>query len=618
MKNSLLLIGAVAVILISTVIRSQEPADNVEALLKVDEAVPVLAEPEVEAVEMAEAVLEEVAEAAVEVADDAIAAAAEAVVQEEEVAVDAVEQEPETAAVEAVAALPVEEAFEVVDVVLVDESAPSAEGSVLGDGTISITLDDTPIAEVIKLFSQLSGANIIAATSNLTGTISANLNNVAWQPAFEAILGRHELILSEKPAGSGIYVVESSRAGEEPSVTETIPLKYAKATDMADLVNRMQGNAASAIPFADGNAILVKVFASKLADVRKVVDSLDVAPSQVYIEARFVEMSAAASKKLGINWEMFNEWSAGISKINAGAEWNRGKLARYDTRTTEIQNIGGVDTPVSVALIPDEINDASLAGRSADDMAWRMARGISGQMNMSDLRVTLSAFEQEDGVSVISNPKIIVANEREATVDMTTKEPYVEVEFQPSTTDNGRDTTSTKLATIPGKSETFVGEAFFSYGVSLKVKPRISKTGVISVDIEPSISEKINDFVIQGADKDLPMTSYPIINMKKIKTTFSMLDGSTAVIGGLTRSGETNVDSGIPLLRHIPWVGPRLFGWKSRSKTQSEIIIFVTVGVMNSEEDMPLDIGLPKNAVLSRDLKEPGDLPREDVMKLKK
>ena len=97
-----------------------------------------------------------------------------------------------------------------------------------------------------------------------------------------------------------------------------------------------------------------------------------------------------------------------------------------------------------------------------------------------------------------------------------------------------------------------------------------------------------------------------------------MLDGSTAVIGGLTRSGETNVDSGIPLLRHIPWVGPRLFGWKSRSKTQSEIIIFVTVGVMNSEEDMPLDIGLPKNAVLSRDLKEPGDLPREDVMKLKK
>ena len=269
-------------------------------------------------------------------------------------------------------------------------------------------------------------------------------------------------------------------------------------------------------------------------------------------------------------------------------------------------------------LIPDEIVAGGGSGRTAEDMAWRMARGMGGQMTLSDLRVTLSAFEQEDGVSIISNPKIIVSNEKEATVDMTTKEPYVEVEFKPATTDNGRDTTSTRLAIIPGKKEPFVGEAFFSYGVSLKVTPRVSSTGVIAITIEPSISEKVGDYAIQGLSADVPMTTYPVINMKKITTSFSMLDGSTAVIGGLTRSGETNVDSGIPLLRRIPWVGPRLFGWKFRQKSQTEIIIFVTVGIMNSEEAMSVDAGLPKNAVLSRDVKEPGDLPPGELMRLKK
>jgi len=97
-----------------------------------------------------------------------------------------------------------------------------------------------------------------------------------------------------------------------------------------------------------------------------------------------------------------------------------------------------------------------------------------------------------------------------------------------------------------------------------------------------------------------------------------MLDGTTAVIGGLTHSSESNIDSGIPLLRRIPWVGPRLFGWKSRSKGQSEIIIFVTVGIVNPEEAMPESVGLPKNAVLTRSLKEPGDLPREELLLLKK
>ena len=101
-----------------------------------------------------------------------------------------------------------------------------------------------------------------------------------------------------------------------------------------------------------------------------------------------------------------------------------------------------------------------------------------------------------------------------------------------------------------------------------------------------------------------------------------MSDGATAVIGGLSKSTEEDVDSGIPYLRKIPWIGPKLFGWKSRAKVQKEIVVFVTIGIANPE-NLPRDIGLPKNAILGREYVrgiklEPGDRgdSATEIMKL--
>ena len=110
---------------------------------------------------------------------------------------------------------------------------------------------------------------------------------------------------------------------------------------------------------------------------------------------------------------------------------------------------------------------------------------------------------------------------------------------------------------------------------------------------------------------DTTVGLFPIINMKRITTDFTMKDGSTAVIGGLSRTTESDVDSGIPYLRKIPWIGPKIFGWKSRQKVQKEIIVCVTIGIANPAE-LPKDIGLPKNAIMGREYiegrrLEPGD-----------
>ena len=203
-----------------------------------------------------------------------------------------------------------------------------------------------------------------------------------------------------------------------------------------------------------------------------------------------------------------------------------------------------------------------------------------------------------------------------ATVDMTTKHPNVKISAK-RTTNSGGDSLDLdmQMADIPGEDKMmFAKEAFFSWGISLDVTPRVSTNGIISIQIVPTISSQ-SDWVTSGAtdasDSTTISARYPVIDVQRLVTDFDMASGTTAVIGGLSRTVETQKDSGIPFLRDIWWIGPRLFGSKIRVKEQREIIVFVTVGLVDPS-NISNDAGLPKNAVLGRQYtdgvrSEPGD-----------
>ena len=248
-----------------------------------------------------------------------------------------------------------------------------------------------------------------------------------------------------------------------------------------------------------------------------------------------------------------------------------------------------------------------------------MANGFSGQLTADDFRLALSAFESFGEGKIFSNPKVIVSNGKEANVDMTTKFPNVKLTSQRNNSDYGSYLDmSAQLEQIQGDKDKglFAGSCFFEWGITLAVKPRISPDGLISVEITPTISQLDYDASTDGSGyysvkSDTSVGLFPIISMKRITTDFTMKDGSTAVIGGLSRTNEEDIDTGIPYLRKIPWIGPKLFGWKSRQKVQKEIIVCVTIGIANPAE-LPKDIGLPKNAVMGREYingtkLEPGD-----------
>ena len=516
-------------------------------------------------------------------------------------------------------------------------------------GLVDIDCDDATLADILRQFRKTTGANIISAdSSNLQQRVSVSLRHVPWLDALQAILNTKKFRL--EPRGEIYFVSEDKQL--EPVFTRTFVLNHASAKELAELFNSTLGGGGSdpktgkprggqiATAFEGANVVVVTASEKILADCEQIIKSVDKAIPQIYIEARFIEVSNEAMHKLGLQWNQLESWGASVKNLEAGFSYNNGRIANYGTRVssmTESSNnntsgssgsTGGATSTSSSSLSktievisPTGVGSgtsSSSFNRSDLDMAWRNARGFSGQLSVDDFRLAMSAFEQMDDVKIFSNPKIIVSNGKEARVDMTTKFPNVRVQATRNTS-NGSDSLdiSTQLEAIPGEDKLmFAKEVFFGWGITLSVKPRISPDGLINVEIVPTISQLDTDvtptgfYQVKGGDSSA-YSSYPIIQVKRLTTDFTMKDGATAVIGGLSKTTEEDVDSGIPYLRKIPWIGPKLFGWKSRGKVQKEIIVCVTLG-MADPADLPADVGLPKNAIVGREYIagrkfEPGD-----------
>ena len=515
---------------------------------------------------------------------------------------------------------------------------------------VDIECDEATLADILRQFRKTTGANIISDDStNLQKRVSVSLKHVPWLKGLMAILGSRGFRLEEH---ENIYrVVEDLQL--IPVSTRTFALNHASAKELAELFNNTYGRKDPAgkliLPIATSfngaNVVVVTSNDKILSDCEAIIKAVDKAVAQIYIEARFIELSNEALHKLGMQWDQLESWGGSVRNLNAGMEYNNGRAANYgsklstatssdnssDNKNTSANTSVAAGSSSSAAssstsstkstsdsktytgLVPSGISQASGAGRSADNMSWRNARGFSGQLSIDDFRLAMSAFESMSDVKVFSNPKIIVSNGKEAKVDMTTKYPNVTIDSNYTGLNSQNLSVSTKLDTIPGEDKfMFAKEAFFSWGIQLSVTPRISPDGLISVEIVPTISDCSGYLSINSSQEtDTPYTQYPIIEVKRLTTEFTMQDGATAVIGGLSKTSEEDIDSGIPYLREIPWIGQKLFGWKSRGKVQKEILVFVTIGIADPK-NLPKDIGLPKNAVLGREyvtgaMLEPGD-----------
>ena len=387
--------------------------------------------------------------------------------------------------------------------------------------------------------------------------------------------------------------------------TRLYKLAHASATEVAAKFNEMWNGefgqiwkvSRMAVAFEESNAVMVTAPEPILDACSKAIAELDVEAKQVYIEARFIELSTSAMHKLGIDWKMLENMQGSLSLAGG-----------FDRRDLPSDTSSGYET---VSGRDEYQHTRYTATGSKANMGY-----FSGTLSFSEMALVLSALERNNDVKTFSNPKIIVSSGKKALVDMTQKYPNVAISAKRTLNGNAESLDlDMKMIEIPGEDKMmFAREAFFSWGISLEVTPRIGTGGLINVSIVPTISD-CTEFVSAGsanAESTAGYSSrYPIINVQRLVTEFNMASGTTAVIGGLARTIEEQVDSGIPYLRRIPWLGRVLFGGKSRQKVQKEIIVFVTVGLVDPL-NMSRDAGLPKNAVIGRTYvegvrHEPGD-----------
>ncbi len=497
-----------------------------------------------------------------------------------------------------------EEGAEEVDVVMDDSDASDPEDAdqvdnlsmssdsensmgMTTENLISVRLNKVGLDEAITLFAQLSGANIIVPELTEASQISVNLKDVEWRPALQSILDTYDYELYQRVAGSNVYSVRRRPAGApEPQVVETFILKYATVPNVAELIRQLLPKNATISEFASRNMLVVKSTESSLGEVREVLSSIDTVRQQVYIESKFMELTDDAQKDLGVDWSVLQGYGLGSS----GATTKSFSRTKTDSTTANtFRDVagnayedaggyanGGQRNPGSGIFtlegVTPALQDVSVKGRE---------EVFTSVLSADEFRMILSALEQNKGVNIVSNPKIIVANEEPANISIIRKEPNLRQERQQAL----NDTPDTITFTLDEK------EPFFEYGIKLDVVPSINTSSNITVRIQPSLTRKF-------ADKQAGDNTYPIIDEKSIQTVFNLASGQTAAIGGLTEVTESEEEHKVPLLGSIPLLG-RLFSWEQTVRGQDETIIFVTVGLANTQ-NLDSDTGMPSDAELAR------------------
>jgi type II secretory pathway component GspD/PulD (secretin) len=554
-------------------------------------AAPVAAAPEVAAPAPAPVEAKPAAEAPQAPEPKPVEAAAPAPAAAEEPAKDAA---PDVVAVPA--APPAETAntnAAGIEVMPVDNPPPAPDA---GPNLISVSLDDVPLQDVVRLFTRISGANIICTATNLRGKVTVNLQDVEWKPALSSILDMYTMMIGEKIPGSGIYSIQPKTT--EPLLSQAIFLNYASVSNVIAVVAPMVGKEGSVTPFVSANALVVRANAITLGDVGKVIRDIDVPRKQVFIEAKFLELSDDAIKDLGISWQVLEGYGLGAKGLQWAITDTRDKgrsqadtLALKDSRTridavdANYQNNNGLaDTKTSTRAVNDLIDQARNADRALADTFTRTLSDVrTAVLSAGDFQILLSALKQVSGVSIVSNPKIIVANGETANIHIGQNEPNIK---------------GTVTAGQQGQANTTTyaldeAKPYFEFGISLDVTPTINNESNVTVRISPTLSRFVKDKVAPDNN------TFPIEATKTIKTVFSLESGKTAAIGGLTETQDREVESKIPLLGDIPFLGKWLFSHKHTEKVQTETIIFVTVGVAVPAE-IGKDQGLPEDADLVR------------------
>lgn len=419
---------------------------------------------------------------------------------------------------------------------------------------ISLSFQSIDVRSLLQIIADVAGTNMVVSDS-VQGDIAMRLQNVPWDQALDIIMRSKGLGLRQQ--GNVMLVaplqeisdrekveLESAKQKNElsPLRSELLQINYAKASDIAALLRSGDSSILSdrgRISVDERtNTLIVLETREKIDDVRTLISRLDIPVRQVLIESRIVIANDDYAKELGTRF--------GVSTVarngNNGLLTTSGSNAATDVTTQGFLQNGGFPAPLGA--LNDRYN-VNLPTQSTP--AGRIGLALLGADYLVDLE--LSALQSEGRGEVISTPRVITANGKQASIEQGREIPYQE------SASSGATTVSFKKAVL-----------------SLSVTPQITPDDRVVMDLAVT-----NDS--QGANVSTGLGAAPAIDTRRLNTQVLIRSGETVVLGGVFQQENRASQSKVPLLGDIPLIGA-LFRNDIKASNKRELLIFVTPKVL--------------------------------------
>ena len=335
----------------------------------------------------------------------------------------------------------------------------------------------------------------------------------------------------------------------EPLVTEYIPVNFAKATDLAALIQKSQGESKQSLLSPRGkvsvdertNTLLVQDTATQVKAVRDLVKALDIPVEQVLIESRIVIANDSFGKDLGARFGVTPKWANGDS-IGMGTGHLGTGVDEYWSSVTKAMSDPTGKTDIKIPSLTDRLSVNLPVAGAAGSFGFTI---LSSDF-MIDLE--LSALQAESKGEIISTPRVITSNQTKATIQQGVEIPY-------------------QQATSSGATNV----AFKKAVLSLEVTPQITPDEHVSMDL------KVNQDTVGEI-----YAGVPSINTREVQTKVLVENGQTVVLGGVHETENINGSSKVPVLGDLPVVGS-LFRNTTNQDKKRELLIFVTPKIVNGK-----------------------------------
>src|SRR6185503_12015762 len=283
--------------------------------------------------------------------------------------------------------------------------------------------------------------------------------------------------------------------------------------------------------------------------IQAIIQGVDLRPLQVLIEVTIAEVQRTHDLDIGV--------SGGLRKTN-------GSKVAFDSSSAPTQ-------------------------ASARDFILQLTGG-NGTIQYD---VAIAALQERGNVRVLSLPVIIAQNNRQATLNVGSSRPFVQVSQTVPNDPTGR------VQTVQ----------YIDVGTVLTITPTINPDGYVNLQVSQQDNSASNEVQFDA----------PVINKREATTQVFIRDGQTTVIGGLADNTHSTDVSGIPILSRIPLIGPLLFGNYTRNDETSELFLFLTPHIISSDDDIDkLRDAVRGGSELLKDVNVgPHIIPATDTLKAK-